>query len=168
MLALIWLSYRFLPYFAGQIYHQSMLSARMLTSLPLPAVIVLSELKQAVSYSQSLSSWLFDNVIASDGSVSASFITFDPAAAHTALGDSCLSLVPGRSGGELMPALTSLLCWGLAVLLCALSAAVGSWFFLTKKNKTRCLWGFFKRYFSRQQVLQLSSKGSWSCWALGL
>lgn len=86
-----------------------------------------------MSYSQSFPSWLFDYVIASDASVSGSFITFDPAAAQTAVGDSSLSLVEVRSGGGLTLPLTSLLWWALALVICALCAAAGSCFSLQKK-----------------------------------
>lgn len=78
----------------------------MLTFFTLAAVIVPSELKQGMSYSPSC---LFADVLVSDGSVSGSFITFGPAAAQTALGDSCLSPVEARSGGDPTPPLTSLL-----------------------------------------------------------
>lgn len=60
----------------------------MLMPCTLSVVIVLSELKSAMSYRQSFSGWLFDNVIGSDGSVSGSFITFDTAVAQAAVGDS--------------------------------------------------------------------------------
>lgn len=85
-----------------------------------------------MSYSPSC---LFADVLVSDGSVSGSFITFGPAAAQTALGDSCLSPVEARSGGDPTPPLTSL----LLLWWCVPSVAA----FSHKKNKkSRCPWVF--------------------------
>lgn len=96
-----------------------------------------------MSYSQSYSSWLFDNVIVNDGSVSGSFITFDTAVAQATVGDSFLSFVEVRSGGDLMPPLTSLFLWALVLMMCAFHAAVGSCFFLQKIRKADGCGDFF-------------------------
>lgn len=71
--------------------------------------------------------------------MSGSSITFDPAVAQTAVGDSSLSLLEVKSGGDLMPPLTSLFLWVLALMMCTLCAAVGSCIFLEKNKKSRCL-----------------------------